>query len=248
MDNALLELERKIEIELRGIVPFSLRSRLTYNFQEKVCSNITFNDNDWLKVDFGGYSLAEMVSVLLWVQSKKLKLRRTERHSSTYVTTWYHNAPEPALKYERERDPCPLLITLTNRSQFCYISNYSGYHPQPGNCTLRELDKVRFSYFRPNKIHERISLPEFESDWYKLHLAMEIVRRKGETAQLCDTYFDLPVAVGIVMATKLVRMKHNDPMVNLAILHEFVYNTGPATYHIFSGDNRKLKFRVLTRK
>ena len=250
MNYALLDLEKKIEIECSSIVSFERRCKLTKKFQNKICSDISLNREDSMFVKLSGFSLAEMVSVLLWVQSKKIKLRHTERGNSTYFPTWSYNTPDPNITAERERDPCPLFIRLSNGSQFIHISNYSGHHSQPGNCLLREfhpVERARFAYYRPYRVNERMSLTDFDQEWYKLHLAMEIVRRKAETKDRSDPYADLPVTVGIVMATKLIRMNHGDPNTNLDILHRFVYNTGPATYHIFSKDDRVSKFNALTK-
>lgn len=250
MENALLEMERKIEIECSSIISFQLRSNLTAAFQNKVCSNNVFDRNDSLVTDFSGYSIAEMVCILLWIQSKKIKLRHTERGRSTYFPTWSQEPIEANLQAERARDPCPLLITLANGSRYSHISHYNGHQPQPGNCRLRKFhprNEVTFCYWRPNQVNQRMTLVEFNSEWYRLHLAMEIVRRKGATMQVTDPFIDLPVAVGIVMATQLIRKDYDNITINESVLHEFVYNTGPATYHIFSSD-RVIKFNILTQR
>lgn len=115
------------------MIPFKERSELTKKFQDKVCSNQKLASNECINVSFCRYSLAQMVSILLWIQTKKIKLRNDLKfRGSTYRPIWAKNAPTDN-KEERDIDPCPVFINLTDNSNYHYISNYNGYSPQIGN-------------------------------------------------------------------------------------------------------------------
>jgi hypothetical protein len=249
MNAALQTLEEKLEGEFFGLTPFPVRCRAVALLQNKVCNNATFNDQDALVTNLSNCSLAAMVSTFLWVQTKKIKLRHTERGISTYAPAWAFNAPDANLTAYRQRDPCPLLITLSNGLLYCYISHYNGHSPQPGNCLLSQMHQgwkmTTFAYRMPAQISRRMTLSDFESEWYKLHLAMEIARRKAATNTTVDPFYTLPVAVGVVMATQLIRKDYGNQNTNLDVLHNFAYSRG--AYHIFGAD-RVDKFGRLTQR
>lgn len=241
----LFDLEQRIEIACSSKLTFTEKTEISATIEDRVCKDDYFRATDCLRADFTGRCLGDMVCGLMWVQKKKLQLRGTVRDGSSYQPgrslSLAHTDAE-----ERIVDPCPLYIALGNGIRFTYVSNFNGVTPQPGNCRLRRTAPTSdvLAYFRS---HQNIfTLEMFKSESYQLHLAMEIVRRKGEvpdpldpTRMKCDPFATLPVAIGVVIALRLV--DHNP-----TVMPDFVHSNGDL--HIFGGDDREACFdRLLNR-
>lgn len=232
----LFDLEQRIEIACSSKLTFTEKTGISAMIENRVCNDGNFEAADCLRVDFTGRCLGDMVCGLMWVQKKKLQLRHTVRNLSSYKPKHNVNLANTDPK-EREVDPCPLYIALGNRICFTYVSNFNGTAPQPGNCRLRRTAPTSdvFAYFHSHQ--NPFTVEMFKSESYKLHLAMEIVRRKGEVPNHTgDPFATLPVAVGVVMALRLV--DHN-PLV----MPEFVHSRRPL--HIFGGTERQACFDSL---
>ena len=93
--------------------------------------------------------------------------------------------------------------------------NYDGsvYSQQPGNYYLmKDLPQRSAMAFDQN-----ITVDQYNSKEYQLHLLGEILRRKAVDPyrnNLVDEFSRIPVATGIVMATQLIRGGQDPDILN----------------------------------
>jgi hypothetical protein len=120
--------------------------------------------------------------------------------------------------------------------------NYNGSNAtqQPGNYYLMQVIPTRAVI----SFDQDITSAQYNSNDYQLHLLGEIARRKAIDPyrdNLQDEFSSIPVAAGIVMASKLIS-GGLDP----GILNSFWRRDGD--HHLFSGDieTRRDNFNALT--
>ena len=156
-----------------------------------------------------------------------------------YVTRFERGA---ALLSGVESDPCPTFFQIEDR-RYKLSLNYNGstFTQQPGNYYLMQVSPTRGVL----SFDSNITIAQYNSKDYQLHLLGEIARRKAIDPyrnNLPDQFSLIPVSAGIVMATKLIR-GGEDP----DLLNRFWKKDG--TYHLFSGDfyeTRRDNFNALT--
>jgi hypothetical protein len=182
--------------------------------------------------------LSAMLSNILWIHDRKLRNRHAPAHPSSYGTTYERGA---ALIRGVESDPCPTYFQIENR-RYKLSLNYNGSPTteQPGNYYLMQVNPT----WTVLSFDRNITIAQFNSKDYQLHLLGEIARRKAIDPyrnNLPDQFSRIPVAAGIVMATKLIR-GGLDP----DILNHFWKKDG--AYHLFSGnfyETRRDNFNAL---
>jgi hypothetical protein len=235
---AIQEVEGRILLNCRVSSDFSLR-------QADVQSLVTNVQNSTQQFVFpiitweAHTTLSEILSKMLWIHDRKSRNRHTFAHPSSYRTTYQRGA---ALIQGVESDPCPTYFQIENR-RYKLSLNYNGSPAteQPGNYYLMQVNPTRtvLSFDR------NITIAQFSSKDYQLHLLGEIARRKAIDPyrdNLPDEFSRIPVAAGIVMASKLIR-GGLDP----DILNRFWKKDG--AYHLFSGafyEIRRDNFNALT--
>lgn len=197
-----------------------------------------------------GRSLSYMVAELTYVQQEKVRLRNHVAHNPR---SSYRIAANLALHklwngytIDAERVVDPYYLTVQLGQDSCVlIHNYDGGNAdypnqyQPGNCRLRkQAPRSHVITYR-----NTIDLSTYNSEYYTLMRAVEISRRKIVDEHRIgplrnDKFFDLPIATGILIATKLI----NDGYMNV---NDFWTNAGD--YHVFSGEriDRAQKFDQL---
>lgn len=162
----------------------------------------------------------EIVKHLDAVQATKLKARTSNNHTHKYDTSFDRSG---------NGDPNPELIAYEGRN-FRFSLNYNGYFgtKQPGNFYFQELEKQPLTYNDCQGI-------TLDNPDVKLLLLGEISRRHAYDPSRrgnqnlnngYDEFKDLPVSLGLAMASKMIRSKQ----IELASFWE-----KPGAYHLYTG-------------
>ncbi|MCE2716299.1 MAG: hypothetical protein ACK4V2_03285 [Pseudomonadota bacterium] len=126
--------------------------------------------------------------------------------------------------------------------------NYDGsvYSQQPGNYYLmKDLPQRSAMAFDQN-----ITVDQYNSKEYQLHLLGEILRRKAVDPyrnNLVDEFSRIPVATGIVMATQLIRGGQDPDILNRFWKKDEAYHLFSSTYAVRRDNFNALTLRYLNR-
>lgn len=215
-DEAIKQLEKQV-------LSLTLKDKTTREQLEMGLVNCVVNNNlhgvtlptvDWSNTDI--FTMADNLIALQSVKSQK------RFNNSPYKTNY-----NGGVSYNNSQisDPYSLVVTLNDQT-YKVIFNYNGNSQQVGNNLVVRDNNTRIVY------STEIDMDQFNSGPYKLLLANEIARRKAldphKDQNQLDEHANIPVALGIKMAIKLIENQH-------IFLNAFWTQKG--NYHIFSGTN-----------
>lgn len=194
------DVEERIMLNCRTSGDFALRQ----NTVQSLVTNVRNHTQQFASpvIAWIEQSPSVILSNMLWIHDRKLRNRSTATHHSSYTTSWERG---PALLSGVNADPCPTYFQVEGK-RYKLILNYneSNYTEQPGNYYLMQ----DLPYRAAITFDQAITIDQYNSKEYQLHLLGEILRRKAidpHRNDLRDEFHRIPAATGIVMATKLIR-------------------------------------------